>query len=165
MKKKKIRYILGPVIIFGAMLSLITIGTKSNTLRAVPVAELRVADSTAKSMVSQRLRVVGFVGKTPVRKTELRTPPITAGALEGITRDAVMQIAEEIGVLCVERDIALFDIYSADEAFLTGTAAEVVPMTMLDSRSIGDGKPGAITQQIMARYSELTRSEGDSIFD
>ncbi|WP_340573050.1 aminotransferase class IV, partial [Staphylococcus aureus] len=52
-------------------------------------------------------------------KVELRTPPITAGALEGITRDAVMQIAQEIGVPCVERDIALFDIYSADEAFLT----------------------------------------------
>ena len=98
-------------------------------------------------------------------KVELRTPPITAGALEGITRDAVMQIAEEIGVPCVERDIALFDIYSADEAFLTGTAAEVVPMTMLDSRSIGDGKPGKVTQQIMARYHELTRNEGDSIFD
>ena len=96
---------------------------------------------------------------------ELRTPPITAGALEGITRDAVIQIAGEIGVPCVERDIALFDIYSADEAFLTGTAAEVVPMTMLDSRAIGDGKPGAVTQKIMARYRELTRSEGDSIFD
>ena len=98
-------------------------------------------------------------------QVELRTPPITAGALEGITRDAVMQIAGEIGVPCVERDIALFDIYSADEAFLTGTAAEVVPMTILDSRAIGDGKPGKVTQQIMARYRELTRNEGDSIFD
>ena len=97
-------------------------------------------------------------------KTELRTPPITAGALEGITRDAVMRIAQEIGVDCVERDIALFDIYSSQEAFLTGTAAEVVPLTMLDSRKIGDGEPGATTKAIMARYHEITRNEGDSIF-
>ncbi|HEX8832549.1 MAG TPA: branched-chain-amino-acid transaminase, partial [Abditibacteriaceae bacterium] len=97
-------------------------------------------------------------------KTQLRTPPITAGSLEGITRDAVMQIAEEFGIACVERDVALFDIYSAEEAFLTGTAAEVVPMTKLDNRIIGDGKPGAITRKIIERYRELTRTEGDDIF-
>jgi branched-chain amino acid aminotransferase len=97
-------------------------------------------------------------------KAELRTPPITAGSLEGITRDAVIEIAEEVGVPCVERDIALFDIYSAEEAFLTGTAAEVVPMTTLDNRPIGDGTPGEITRRISARYRELTRSEGDDIF-
>lgn len=98
-------------------------------------------------------------------KTELRTPPITAGALEGITRDAVMRIAEESGIRVVERDIALFDLYSAQEAFLTGTAAEVVPLTMLDSRVIGDGEPGATTKQLMVRYRELTHSEGVSLFD
>ncbi len=98
-------------------------------------------------------------------KTELRTPPITAGALEGITRDAVMRIAEESGIRCVERDVALFDIYSAQEAFLTGSAAEVVPLTMLDSRVIGNGEPGATTKQLMARYRELTHSEGVSLFD
>lgn len=98
-------------------------------------------------------------------RAELRTPPITAGALEGITRNAVMRIAAEIGVPCVERDIALFDIYSADEAFLTGTAAEVVPMRMLDSRKIGSGEPGEITRKIMARYIETTRNEGDSLFE
>jgi branched-chain amino acid aminotransferase len=98
-------------------------------------------------------------------KTELRTPPITAGALEGITRDAVMRIAEESGIRCVERDVALFDIYSAQEAFLTGSAAEVVPLTMLDSRVIGNGEPGATTKHLMACYRELTHSEGDSLFE
>ncbi len=98
-------------------------------------------------------------------QTELRTPPITAGALEGITRDAVIQIARGMGVQCVERDIALFDIYSADEAFLTGTAAEVVPMTTLDNRPIGDGKPGALTWRIIEAYRALTREEGDDIFN
>ncbi|MGI8756706.1 MAG: branched-chain-amino-acid transaminase [Acidimicrobiales bacterium] len=97
-------------------------------------------------------------------RAQLRTPPITAGALEGITRDAVMGICEELQVECAERDIALFDIYSAEEAFLTGTAAEVVPMTKLDNRVIGDGEPGEITRRIIARYRELTRSEGVDIF-
>lgn len=97
-------------------------------------------------------------------QTELRTPPITAGSLEGITRDTVMQLAGEIGVRCVERDIALFDIYSAEEAFLTGTGAEVVPMTMLDQRAIGDGKPGPVTRQLIARYRELTHTEGEALF-
>lgn len=93
-------------------------------------------------------------------KAQLRTPPVSAGILEGITRDAVMQIAEELGIECVERDMALFDIYAADEAFLTGTAAEVVAMTKLDNRPIGAGTPGDVTRRISARYRELTRSEG-----
>lgn len=97
-------------------------------------------------------------------RAQLRTPPVSAGILEGITRDAVMQIAEEFNIPCVERDMALFDIYAADEAFLTGTAAEVVPMTKLDNREIGDGKPGATTWRIIQRYRELTRSEGEPLF-
>jgi branched-chain amino acid aminotransferase len=97
-------------------------------------------------------------------RAELRTPPITAGSLEGITRDAVIQIAGELGIPCVEKDMALFDIYGAEEAFLTGTAAEVVPLTTLDSRKVGNGEPGEITKRIRARYQELTRSEGRDIF-
>ena len=97
-------------------------------------------------------------------RAQLRTPPVSAGILEGITRDAVMQIAEEFNIPCVERDMSLFDIYAADEAFLTGTAAEVVPMTKLDSREIGDGKPGPTTWRIIERYRELTHSEGEPLF-
>lgn len=97
-------------------------------------------------------------------RAELRTPPITAGSLEGITRDAVIQIARELDIPCVEKDLALFDIYGAEEAFLTGTAAEVVPLTTLDSRTIGSGEPGSITQRIRARYRELTQTEGRDIF-
>jgi len=93
-------------------------------------------------------------------KAQLRTPPVSAGILEGITRDAVMEIAAELGLPCVERDVALFDIYAADECFLTGTAAEVVPMTKLDNRLIGTGKPGEVTWRIIERYRELTRTEG-----
>jgi len=95
---------------------------------------------------------------------QLRTPPVSAGILEGITRDAVIQIAGELGIPCVERDMALFDLYGADEIFLTGTAAEVVPMTVLDNRSIGTGKPGETTWRIIERYRELTRTEGSPVW-
>jgi branched-chain amino acid aminotransferase len=106
-----------------------------------------------------------FILTTDFRgRQELRTPPVTAGNLEGITRDAVLQIAEELGIACAERDMALFDVYSADEAFLTGTAAEVVPLTKLDDRKIGDGKPGNVTWKIIERYRALTQNEGDPVF-
>jgi branched-chain amino acid aminotransferase len=95
---------------------------------------------------------------------ELRTPPVSAGILEGITRDAVMQLAQKLGIPCVEKNMSLFDIYAAEEAFLTGTAAEVVAVTKLDMRTIGDGKPGEITKQLMAAYSELRNTEGNPAF-
>ena len=95
---------------------------------------------------------------------ELRTPPVSAGILEGITRDVVMQLGEKLGIPVVEKDLSLFDVYAAEEAFLTGTAAEVVAVTKLDMRVIGEGKPGPITRQLMTAYKELTNSEGDPIF-
>lgn len=95
---------------------------------------------------------------------ELRTPPVSAGILEGITRDVVMQLGEKLSIPVVEKELALFDIYAAEEAFLTGTAAEVVPVTTLDMRKIGDGKPGPITAQLIGAYKELTNSEGDPVF-
>lgn len=95
---------------------------------------------------------------------QLRTPPVSAGILEGITRDVVMEIAEANGIEVVEKDMALFDLYGAEEAFLTGTAAEVVPVTKLDNRPIGDGQPGAMTKKLIQLYRELTVSEGDPVF-
>jgi branched-chain amino acid aminotransferase len=97
-------------------------------------------------------------------RLELRTPPIAAGALEGITRDAVLELAEASGMRVVEKNLTLFDLYNAREAFLTGTAAEVVPVTRIDMREIGDGKPGPITAQLMSAYSELRNREGDPVF-
>ncbi len=97
-------------------------------------------------------------------RLELRTPPVSSGILEGITRDAVMELAEKLGIPCVEKEMSLFDLYAAKEAFLTGTAAEVVPVTKLDMREIGAGKPGEITQKLMAAYVELRNSEGEAAF-
>ena len=97
-------------------------------------------------------------------KGQLRTPPTSSGGLEGITRHAVMQIAKELDIDCAERDISLVDVYSAEESFLTGTAAEVVAMTKLDDREIGSGKPGEVTRRISERYRQLTRSEGTPVW-
>ena len=97
-------------------------------------------------------------------KTELRTPPVSSGSLEGITRDAVIEIAEKLALPVVEKDLTLYDLYNAKEAFLTGTAAELVPLTKLDLRSIGNGKPGPITKQLAAAYIELRNSEGEPVW-
>jgi branched-chain amino acid aminotransferase len=92
-----------------------------------------------------------------VRKGVLITPPIDAGILEGITRDAVIEIAKELKIPVQETPFVRHDIFIADECFLTGSAAEVIPVVKLDSRVIGDGKPGPITKKITERFVQLTR--------
>ena len=77
-----------------------------------------------------------------VRKGALHTPPIDAGILEGITRDAVIGLARDAGIAVFERTMDRHDIYTADECFLTGTAAEVIPVVDCDGRPLGNGKPG-----------------------
>ncbi|MFZ5829455.1 MAG: branched-chain-amino-acid transaminase [Planctomycetota bacterium] len=93
-----------------------------------------------------------------VRDGDLLTPPNDAGILEGITRDAVMELAEEAEIEVYEVPLTKHDVYIADECFLTGTAAEVVPVVMVDSRTIGDGVPGPITRDLMEQFHRLTRN-------
>ncbi len=93
-----------------------------------------------------------------VRRGRILTPPNEAGILEGITRDAVMTLAREAGYDMRETPLTKHDVYIADECFLTGTAAEVVPVVKVDSRTIGDGTPGPVTGELMQRFHELTRS-------
>ncbi len=95
-----------------------------------------------------------------VKNRVLRTPSPEAGILEGITRGAVIRLATQAGVTVVEGPILRHDIYTADECFLSGTAAEVVAVVSLDDRTIGDGKPGPITKDLLARFRELTRKGG-----
>lgn len=85
------------------------------------------------------------------------TPPVTDGALDGITRQAVIDICLELGLPIDERTINRFDIICADECFLTGTAAEVIPVSSLDGRKIKDGVAGPVTRQILARYQAMVR--------
>jgi len=93
-----------------------------------------------------------------VRGGRILTPPIDAGILEGITREAVIGLAREAGVEVLETPLTKHDVYIADECFLTGTAAEVVPVVNVDSRTIGEGVPGPITRDLMARFHKLARS-------
>ncbi|MGE0760750.1 MAG: branched-chain-amino-acid transaminase [Pirellulaceae bacterium] len=93
-----------------------------------------------------------------VARGELLTPPTDAGILEGITRDAVIELARGAGIPVREAALSRHDVYVADECFLTGSAAEVVPVVKVDSRKIGDGKPGPITRDLTRRFRELTRA-------
>jgi branched-chain amino acid aminotransferase len=92
-----------------------------------------------------------------VTRGTLRTPPADAGILEGITRNAVIRLAREAKIPVSESTLVRHDIYVADECFLTGTAAEVVPVTSLDGRQIGAGNPGPITRALLERFRKLTR--------
>ena len=92
-----------------------------------------------------------------VKKGRLMTPPLDAGILEGITRNAVMELATAAGIEVAEMALTKHDVYVADEIFLTGSAAEVIPVVKVDSRVIGDGKPGPVTRDLTARFHRLTR--------
>jgi len=92
------------------------------------------------------------------------TPPISSGALAGVTRAVAMQIAGELGIDVSESQMTRYDVYTADECFLTGTAAEIIPAVEIDRRPIGDGKPGPVTRRMIARFRELTQSEGTPTF-
>ena len=93
-----------------------------------------------------------------VRKGVLQTPPLDAGILEGITRNAVIELAKEQGITVREMALTKHDVYIADECFLTGSAAEVIAVVKVDSRLIGNGEPGPITRDLKERFFKLARS-------
>src|SRR5262245_10233119 len=92
-----------------------------------------------------------------VRGGVLYTPPLDAGVLGGVTREAVIELAKEAGIEVREAPLTKHDVYVADECFLTGTAAEVIPVVKVDSRAIGTGKPGPTTRDLNERFKKLTR--------
>lgn len=93
-----------------------------------------------------------------VRSGRLLTPPPDAGILEGITRNAVMELADADGIDCREATLTRHDLYTADECFLTGTAAEVIPVVEIDGRTIGHGSPGPITRRLTDAFHALVRA-------
>jgi branched-chain amino acid aminotransferase len=93
-----------------------------------------------------------------VKKGRIATPPLDAGILEGVTRNAVIELAREAGLDVSESAITKHDVYVADECFLTGTAAEVVPVVKVDDRVIGSGKPGPVTLDLIERFHKLVRA-------
>ncbi len=92
-----------------------------------------------------------------VSGTSLITPPVYLGSLEGITRDTVMELASGMGMEVAERCVTLYDAYNADECFLTGSAAEIVPVYEVDGRQIADGKPGKSTLALIEAYRRRVR--------
>ena len=97
-----------------------------------------------------------------VKNGRIITPP-TLNNLRGITRAAAIELARKEGIEVSEINMGLFDIYTADEVFVTGTAAEIAPITKIDGRLIADGKPGKLTKKLMAAFKELTKTEGTPI--
>lgn len=94
-----------------------------------------------------------------VRSERLLTPPPDAGILEGITRAAVIELAEKEGIDCRETTLTRHDLYTAEECFLTGTAAEVIPVVEIDGRTVGEGTPGSITRKLKDRFHALVRQD------
>jgi branched-chain amino acid aminotransferase len=95
-----------------------------------------------------------------VKASSLFTPPASVGALEGITRAAVIQLAKPLGIPFAEKMLKLDDLYTADEVFLTGTAAEIIPVTAIDGRKIGNARPGPATARLMEEFRKLTKTDG-----
>lgn len=116
------------------------------------------------------LNAEGFVSECTgdnifiVKGNQLMTPPLSAGALYGITRNVVMDLARENGLLVSEPNLTRYDMFNADECFLTGTGAELIPVVKIDGRIIGSGKPGAVTKDLVNRYHALTKVSGEPIF-
>jgi len=98
-----------------------------------------------------------------VKNGEITTPP-TINNLKGITRSVVIEIIKNLKIPFKEANLGLYDLYSADEIFVTGTAAEIAPVTVIDGRKVGDGKPGEITRRLMDAFREITKREGIEIY-
>ena len=97
-----------------------------------------------------------------IKNGTILTPQVMNN-LRGITRAAAIKIAQDLGYPLLETDLGLFDLYTADEVFVTGTAAEIAPITTVDGRPVGDGSVGTITKELMQRFGELTQTEGTPI--
>jgi branched-chain amino acid aminotransferase len=116
------------------------------------------------------LNAEGFVAECTgdnlfiVKEAHLYTPPLSAGALYGITRRVIMELAAESGLKVSEPNLTRYDLFNADECFLTGTGAELVPVVKIDGRTIGTGKPGPVTEKLVAQYHALTNASGEPIY-
>ena len=115
------------------------------------------------------LNAEGFVAECTgdnlfiIKGKQLLTPPLSAGALYGITRGVVMEIAAQTGLTVAEVNLTRYDLFNADESFLTGTGAEIVPVVKIDGRVIGSGHPGATTRTLIEKYHALTQISGEPI--
>jgi branched-chain amino acid aminotransferase len=98
-----------------------------------------------------------------VHKGAILTPDVANGALKGITRGSIMEIAAKLGLPVVEKNLTRYDVWCADECFLTGTAAEVIPVVTVDGREIGSGKPGPVTARLREAFQGRVSADGTMI--
>ncbi|HXI69393.1 MAG TPA: branched-chain-amino-acid transaminase [Verrucomicrobiae bacterium] len=116
------------------------------------------------------LNAEGFVAECTadnlfiIKNGEVFTPPNSAGALYGITRQTVIDLAQAAGLKVTEPDLTRYDLFNADECFLTGTGAEIMPVVKIDGRIIGTGKPGPHTRELVEKYHALTKVSGEPIY-
>lgn len=160
-------------------LSIITVGTLRNHTEAVNPAIkslnylnnvlAKIEAINAGCMEAIMLNQQGFVAEATgdnvfvLRGQTLLTPPPWCGSLEGITRQAVMRLAEQEGLTVKESVLTRYDLYTADEMFLTGTAAEVIAVVNVDRRAIGDGRPGPVTRRLAAAFHRHAATVGTPI--
>ncbi len=165
-----------PKALYEEGLSIVTVGTTRNLPEAINprIKSLNYLNNilakieaiNAGCMEAVMLNAHGAVAEATgdnifaLRGTILRTPPVTEGALEGITRNIVMDLAREHGLEVREERISRYDLYTADEVFLTGTAAEVIGVVAVDRRKIGEGQPGPVTRALMQAYHAHASSCG-----
>ena len=160
-------------------LKIITVGTIRNHVEAVNprikslnylnniLAKIEAINSGVMECIL--LNSQGYVAEASgdnvfvIRGGQLITPPCWCGALEGITRNAVMELAGDHGLTSREDVLTRYDLYTADEVFLTGTAAEIISVVNVDRRTIGDGKPGPLTRRLGASFRKLANSTGTPI--
>jgi len=131
------------------------------------LAKLEAINANADDAVMLDSR--GFVSEASaanlfiVKNSSLITPPVTAGILPGITRAFVMELAKSLGINVYERDITPVELLTADEVFLTGTGAEIVPVTMINGVKIGDGTPGRITKLLIEEFDKRKTQPSEGI--
>lgn len=168
-----------PAEIYEAGMKVITVSTRRNILEALnpQIKSLNYLNNVMATLEVNRtdaheglmLNADGYVAECIVDNFFLVdagtvvTPPTSMGALKGITRDTVMYLARQEGYAVEERILTLHDVYVADEAFLTGTAAEIAPITSVDDRVIGDGTPGPMTTRLISLFHEYSRANGTPV--
>jgi branched-chain amino acid aminotransferase len=129
----------------------------------------KIEAKQAGALEAIMLNHLGFVAECTadnvfvVQKGEILTPAASQGALKGITRQVIFDIAKELGVPIREANLTRYDIWCADEGFLTGTGAEVIPVVKLDGRVIGAGKPGPVTAKVLTGFRQRVLVEGTRI--
>jgi len=130
------------------------------------MAKIEAGDAGEGLMLNEQGYVAECTGDNVfvIKGGRLFTPPISAGALGGITRNVVLEIAQEFGMPVNEVNLTRYDLFTADEFFLTGTAAEIIPVVNLDARPIGEGIPGPLTAKFISRFHVLTQASGTPIY-